>query len=101
MPVIRKSKPQHPRHQEFANEIQRHLHGGDTLPDFPKIFEENFSRSASMHVYVIWQEWGEIKDTERSEIILEAYEQEKGRDFALTISVAIGLTPLEAREMGI
>ncbi len=53
------------------------------------------------HLYVVWSEWGDLTPIERSRLILQAYERYKGRDIATGVTLAMGLTPAEARQMGI
>ena len=55
---------------------------------------------AKSHIVVIWERWRELSHQERSSIILEAYEKWKGVGAALEVSVAMGLTPDEARRLG-
>lgn len=103
MPVIKKrlGPKDHPDHKRLVNELVRHLGGGPGLPAFPKIVEEDVRLSNNFRVYVSWDDWASVPDTERSEIILEAYRQAKGVPEMLRISVAMGLTPLEARQLNI
>ncbi len=67
----------------------------------PIIIEESERQQAPTHLYVIWNEWSSLSQNDRSEIILDAYEQAKGRNFALNVTVAMGLTSQEAQRMGI
>ncbi len=67
----------------------------------PVIIEESEIRQVPSHLYVIWDEWRLLSQYERSKIILNVYEQVRGRNFALNVSVAMGLTPEEAQRMGI
>lgn len=67
----------------------------------PVIIEESERQQVPSHLYVIWSEWRPLSQYERSKIILNAYEQVRGRSFALNVSVAMGLTPEEAQRMGI
>lgn len=53
------------------------------------------------HLYVIWSEWASLEQTERSELITDSCEEVRGRDLALNVTVAMGLTPEEAQRMGI
>ena len=54
-----------------------------------------------VHLYVIWDRWGDLNQQERSEIIMDAYENAKGQDAALLVTVAMGLTAAEAKRMRI
>jgi hypothetical protein len=103
MPVIKKrlGPKDHPDHDRFVAELVRHIRNEPGLPAFPKIVEEDVRLSNNLRVYVSWDDWGSVPETERSEIILEAYKQARGVPEMLRISVAMGLTPLEARQLGI
>jgi hypothetical protein len=103
MPVIKKrlGPRSHPQHDHFVAELARHLEGAPNLPAFPKIVEEEVRLSNNFRVYVSWDDWASVPEPERSEIILEAYRQVRGMPEMLRISVAMGMTPLEARQLGI
>lgn len=68
----------------------------------PLIIEEA-PRSGELpnHLYVVWSKWGDLTPIERSRLILQAYERYRGRDIATSVTLAMGLTPAEARQMGI
>jgi hypothetical protein len=102
MPVVkRKLHSEHPDHHKFLCELIRHLKEKEGLPEYPRIIEEDDRLSQNMHVYVLWDAWASVSERERSEIILEAYEQARGKDEMLRISVAMGVTPIEAARMGL
>lgn len=67
----------------------------------PVIIEESEHQQVPSHLYVIWSEWRPLSQCERSKAIVNAYEQVRGRAFALNVSVAMGPTPEEAQRMGI
>jgi hypothetical protein len=103
MPVIqRKPSRQHPEHDALVRELVRHLApaADDELPAFPRIVEEAVPLSRALRVFVLWDRWESVRDIERSEIILEAYDQARGREAMLQISVASGVTPTEAMQLG-
>ncbi len=56
------------------------------------------------HIYVIWDEWRDLNQTQRSEVIMDVVEHLAGdariRDRSL-VTVAMGLTAQEAKRMGI
>ena len=83
--------------QRLVNEI-RHPQPGAAEPI---IILESQGRLAPTHLYVIWSEWGQLTQLERSEIVLEAYREAKGNSFASQLRVALGLTREEAARMGI
>jgi hypothetical protein len=67
----------------------------------PVIIEEGGGPHQPLHVYVVWDEWGELNQLERSTIIVDAFERRYGKTKALNLTVAMGLTPREADRMGI
>jgi hypothetical protein len=67
----------------------------------PVILEERRGAGQPLHVYVIWDEWAPLGMVERSEIIMDAYEDSHGTAPSLDVTVAMGLTESEADRMGI
>jgi hypothetical protein len=67
----------------------------------PIIIMEADRQQTPTHLYVIWSEWSDLSMRDRSKIILNAYERAQGRNIALNITVAMGLTPEDAQRMGI
>jgi len=56
------------------------------------------------HIYVVWDEWQELTQTERSEIIMDVVDNLAGEDRLpenSPVTVAMGLTAEEAKRMGI
>lgn len=76
------------------------LVGGAVSSGAPEIIEEQSRIADRLHVYVIWSGWSGVRDDHRSAAILDAYERKLGREYALRIVVALGLTPEEANLMG-
>ena len=102
MPVVRRSPSnRHPHHDALVDELVRHIRGEPNLPEFPRIIEETVPLSPSIRVHVLWDEWESVRDVERSEIVLEAYDRARGREEMLKISVASGLTPRDAQRLGL
>ncbi len=57
-----------------------------------------------IHIYVIWDRWGEQDQTERSEIIMDVVDNLVGEDrlpVDSPVTVAMGLTKQEAKRLGI
>jgi hypothetical protein len=67
----------------------------------PVILEERDERGGSIHIFVIWDDWGSLSNVERSEIVTDAFEQRYGHDETMNLTVAMGLTPIEADRLGI
>ncbi|HEY1691720.1 MAG TPA: hypothetical protein VGG39_06145 [Polyangiaceae bacterium] len=53
------------------------------------------------HLFVTWSRWDGFEQTVRARIILDAFEDARGEDEVLKVTVAMGLTPEEAARMGI
>ena len=67
----------------------------------PVILEERNAPDGPMHVYVVWDDWADLSGVERSEVVMEALEQRYGREQALNVTVAMGLTTPEAERLNI
>lgn len=103
MPVIRKKPRQHPQHDALVVELVRHLKAvaDEELPEQPRIIEESVPLSHALRVFVIWDRWSELDESqERDQIILEAYDQALGREAMSRIAVVRGLTAAEALDIG-
>ncbi len=53
------------------------------------------------HLYVIWNAWHDLTPRRRSEMIMDAYIAVRGRAYALNVTLAMGLTPEDADNLGI
>ncbi len=66
----------------------------------PVIIEESpGNNERTNHLYVVWSAWEHLTPIERSRLILQAYERFRGRDLAVDVTLAMGLTPQEATRM--
>ena len=89
-----------------ADELARLLHNEWTRPNKsgqPLIIVEG-KKSEPLHIYVIWDRWRKLTQTERSEIITDVADNLTGSHRLPAdspITVAMGLTTDEARRMGI
>jgi hypothetical protein len=99
MPV----KPLHPRKSSAAGqELKRLLvqeWRENNATGQPVILIEDTGRAT--HVFVVWDQWSALTREERSEVIMEAYEEVVGLDKSFNVTVALGLTPVEAERMNI
>ena len=77
----------------------RHPQEGDVEPLLME--ERNRLPQETIRLYVIWGDWKDLDLRERSEIIMDAYEDAKGRHEALKVTFAMGLTKEEAQRMKI
>lgn len=89
-----------------APELTRLLHNEWTKPKKsgqPLIIIEG-NKNEALHIYVIWDKWGELSQTERSEIIMDVVDNLAGEQRLppdSPVTVAMGLTREEARRLGI
>ena len=68
----------------------------------PLIIEEAPGNNERVnHLYVIWSEWSNLTPIERSKLILQAYKRLRGGDLATSVTLAMGLTPIEAEKMNL
>ena len=67
----------------------------------PVIIEEQMRNSDRLQVYVIWAAWSDVQEEHRSAAILDAYERHFRQVYASRIVIALGLTPPEAKKLGI
>lgn len=105
MPVVRRKErfQGHPDHEALLEELTTHLRQEapeGTLAQ-PLIVEEEIRGSSRFRIYVLWDRWNSVKDEERSQIILEAYQNAYGSEKMLNASLALGVTSLEATQLGI
>ena len=88
--------------EQLAERLLEEWRAQQTGEGEPLIIEEAPRRGERPnHLYVVWSEWGDLTPIERSKMILQAYEKYKGRDIASTVTLAMGLTPDEARRLNI
>jgi hypothetical protein len=63
----------------------------------PLILKEDAGFPAkSLHVFVVWDDWRGSTQKERSEVVMDAFEEVYGQAEAQRITVAMGLTEEEA-----
>jgi len=93
--------PKNTVYEAFAHRIAEEIKNPQEGMAEPVIVLEAQGQQAATHLYVIWSEWGQLTQLERSEIALEAYSEAKGISSARNLRVALGLTPEEAERMGI
>jgi hypothetical protein len=66
----------------------------------PEIIIERPTRGTT-HLYVIWARWDDMEQVVRSRIILDAFQAAKGDEEMVQVTVSMGLTPDEAKRIGI
>ena len=84
-----------------ARLIQEWLHPQEGTSE-PIIIEETAQYYPDLlHFYVIWAEWSQMPQRDRSEVILRAYEDLHPNGNGKRVSIAMSLTAEEAQRMGI
>jgi hypothetical protein len=100
MPVRQFIPPRSSDYRTFVDELAAEWIK-PSRSDEPLILEERGRDKKIEHVYVVWSKWHQVDRVERSEIIMDAAEKKLAPDEALNITIAMGLTPDEARRMGL
>jgi hypothetical protein len=90
-----------PAGRPLLEQLDREWRNPDPSASQPLIIEEVDNPDGAAHIYVVWDAWQSLSNIERSEVIVEAFEQRYGRDRAMELVIAMGLTPVEAERMGI
>ncbi len=101
MSLAQRVYPKNPIYEMFGQRLVEELKNPQPGTAEPIIILESQGQQTPTHLYVIWSEWGQLTQLERSEIVLDAYREAKGTSFASHLRVALGLTPEEAERMGI
>ena len=86
---------------ELKNELIKEWKNQNSTNDQPVILEEVQQPYPTIHLFVIWDDWKDMEQTERSEIILDAFKEIRGEQKALDVTVSMGLTTNEAQRMKI
>lgn len=101
MPVKPFTQSRSSDYDTLVNDLFSEWANPDPAAAEPVILEERDRSQKLVHLYVIWSRWADIDRIERSEIIMDAAEKKLGQAEAIEIMMAMGLTPNEARQMGI
>ena len=54
-----------------------------------------------IHLYIIWDDWADLPQRDRSEIIMDAYEATHEAPDVMRVTFAMGLTRAEASKAGL
>ena len=87
------------KYQELENRLVQEWQTPQSPPAEPCIIEDGDPRQGPLNLYVIWNAWRDLDPIERSEIIVNACEQVRGRKFILKVSAATDLTTPEAEQL--
>jgi hypothetical protein len=94
-------RPPPPDAATLRDRLAREWQQPDPSAQQPIILEESCRPNLPEHVYVVWDDWKNMRAEDRAEIIMDAYEERYGKDKVVNVTVALGLTPAEADRMGI
>jgi len=67
----------------------------------PVIYEVDPGGNEPIHLYVVWKKWQDVNPTDRSDVILDAFESVRGKKQVVRVALANGLTPDEASSLGL
>jgi hypothetical protein len=95
------AKPSGPQTKAFKERLVAEWKNPDNTATQPVILEKRGGTNQPVHVYVVWDDWAALSDVERSEVIMEAFEEHYGHAEAMNVTVAMGLTTAEADRLGI
>ena len=109
MPYVKRPRRRDldPNHAQLVGVLRQELKPKTLVQDVfkdknaPVIIEEQMRSSERLQIYVTWAGWSGVREDHRTSAILDAYEQELGPEYARRIVVAMGLTPDEAKELGV
>ena len=101
MSVKNFTKPVSPKAEVLVSRLAEELKHPAPGHVQPLILLEGGRGQTPSHVYVIWEDWRDIPAIDRSEMIMDAYEQAKGKKASLNVLVAMGLTSEEAKRLHI
>ena len=88
-----------PNEAELRSEIEAELR--NAKPDGEPLIVIERPHPSTTHLFVIWSKFGDLEQIVRSRLILDAYENVKGKAEAAKVTVSMGLTQVEAGRMGI
>jgi len=87
------------KYKELESRLSEEWKSPQSPPAEPFIIEDGDLQKGPVNLYVIWNAWRELDPIERSEVIVNACEQVRGRKFVVKVSSATGLTTAEAEQM--
>ena len=101
MPVKQFIQERSETHDQLVGDLLREWKCPNQGNTEPVILEETGQDGKLAHIYVVWSRWAHLDRIERSEIVMEAAERKMPPHRVMDISIAMGLTPDEAKRMRI
>ncbi len=100
MPLIHGSPRQAPEADRLRKILVEELTNPRSSGE-PVIFLEGDGVRSGYHLFVVWNEWANLHQRQRSELILDAFEKARGSEESLKVTLAMGLTRSEALQAGL
>lgn len=99
--AVRESLPRGslPEEAELRRQIEAELRSPTDNPE-PLIVVER-PHPSTIHLFVIWSRFQCLEQVVRSRVVFDAFVAVRGEQEAQNVTVSMGLTPEEARRMGI
>lgn len=101
MPVVEITQPKATGHSDLVQSLASEWKHPNAGASEPIIALERGSDGKPLHVYVVWSRWSSVDPTHRSEIIMDAAEKVLPPAEVLGITIAMGVTPAEAPQLGL
>lgn len=91
-----------PAEADLVARLAPALRTGGAGPEIT-VIDQPLIGSRYRHVTVVWDAWEKVPLDQRSKVILDAYERANPQEpwRVLEITLAVGLTPVEARKLKI
>lgn len=87
------------RGEELLKVLVEEFKNPSDNPSRPDILEEGGEGSKPLHLYVVWDEWADLPQEDRSDLIMDAFIRSEGEEKGYLVTVAMGLTHDEAKRM--
>ena len=100
MPVRSMPVPgKNPTDQDLTDRLIAEWRNPDSSAQEPLIVVQGGPHDRPTRVFVVWQEWANLNQQQRSAIIMDAAEFVLGQQGSFEITIAMGLTREEAQQM--
>jgi hypothetical protein len=89
--------------RELTDAVKAELRRRETQPapgDAPVVFRDSSGIGKYRHYFVVWDRFSSLSQEIRSSIVLNAVKEVLGKKEALKVTIAMGLTKEEAKNMG-
>ena len=90
-----------PAAAELARLIVQEWQNKTENPNNPIILLDRSGPGGARHIFVVWDRWSGLEQLQRSEAIMDAAEEVLDKAEALKVTLAMGLTKVEAKRLNI